>query len=97
MNIKKEENKFKFTLVIGGLAIVAVSYIFHFGLGDPEIKEEGGWLIVTDGKCFTSKKGTYIDQGCFSSKELAQKDLDSFLEYSNKRDKHESKDWKEVK
>ena len=54
------------------------------------------WVIVTDGECFTSKKGSYINHECFNTKEEAQKDLRDFLAFSATRKEHENRSWQKA-
>jgi hypothetical protein len=77
------------------LLIVLLSLLLVSLSGCGEVKVEG-WVIVTDGECFTSKKGVYINHECFNTKEEAEEDLTRFLEFSSTKKEHKNRNWKKA-
>ena len=79
----------------GKLLAILLSALLVSLSGCEEDKAEE-WVIVTDGSCFTSAKGAYINHECFNTKEDAEEDLKNLLAFSATRKRHKNRNWKKA-
>ena len=77
------------------LLIVLLSVLL-VSLSGCEDDKPAEWVIVTDGECFTSKKGSYINQECFNTKEEAKEDLKGYLAFIATKKEHKNRSWQKA-
>ena len=75
------------------IVLLSVLLVSLSGCGE---KKPDEWVNVTDGECFTSKKGSYINYECFKTKKEAEEDIAGFIAFSATKKKHKSRIWQKA-